>query len=359
MISKNRRIMSEKPRVTLADIAHTIGVTKMTVSNVINNRPGVSQATRLRVLEAIAETEYVVNVAARGLAGGRTNLIGMVVPRLGWPFVSEVVTGASSVAEAAGFDVAVFSTSDDREREKERVSLLRTLADGVLLVLPHTNEKQLGMLERSGVPVVTVATFGTYRVWADSYHGAVLATEHLLDLGHRRIAHIAGPEHLTVGREDVLERIKGYQDTLERAGIPFDPNLLVQGEFTRAGGYSATQHLMQRQNPPSAIFASNDQSAFGALEAARELNIRVPEDLSIIGFDDIPAATVTHPPLTTIRQPLQEIGERAMRMLLELMNHQNVLSREILLPTSLVVRQSTTPYISVKNVPNIKSNNFK
>lgn len=347
--------MSEKPRVTLADIAHTIGVTKMTVSNVINNRPGVSQATRLRVLEAIAETEYVVNVAARGLAGGRTNLIGMVVPRLGWPFVAEVVAGASAVAEAAGFDVAVFSTSDDGEREKERVSLLQTLADGVLLVLPHTNEKQLGMLERSGVPVVTVATLGTHRVWADSYHGAVLATEHLLDLGHRRIAHIAGPEYFTLGREDILERIKGYQDTLEGAGILFDPSLLVQGEFTREGGYSATQHLMQLQNPPSAIFASNDQSAFGALEAARELNIRVPEELSIIGFDDIPAATVTHPPLTTIRQPLQEIGERAMRMLLELMNHRNVISREILLPTSLVVRQSTAPYLSVKNSTHAKS----
>lgn len=336
--------MSEKPRVTLAHLASKLGVTKMTVSNVINSRPGVSPATRARVLEAIAESEYVVNVAARGLAGGKTNLIGLVVPRLGWPFVAEVVAGASHVAEAAGFDVAVFSTSDNGERERERVSLLRTLADGVFLVLPHSGEKQLRMLENSGMPLVTVSTLGAHRVWADSYHGAILATEHLLELGHTRIAHLVGPDQPSLGRDDITERLAGYRDTLEWAGIAFDKALVVQGHFTHQGGYGATLELLDLPEPPSAIFASNDQSAFGALEAARARGVQVPEVLSIIGFDDIPASSVTYPPLTTIRQPLQEIGERAMGMLLELMNHSELSSSEILLPTSLVMRASTAQY---------------
>ncbi|MFC4638405.1 LacI family DNA-binding transcriptional regulator [Deinococcus hohokamensis] len=323
--------------VTLADVARVAGVSKMTVSNVINNKPGMKEGTRARVQQAIERTGYVVNPAARALAGRRSNLIGVLTPRLNWPFVSEVLHGASLTAEAAGLNLAIFTTASSPALEREQATLLRTLADGVLLVIPSADEHPIF---GETVPVVTLGATGQRTVQVDNYAGAALATRHLLELGHRRVAHVRG-KHTAL--RDATEREAGFCASLHAAGVPVRPAYLMDGEFSEEGGERAARHLLSLPEPPTAIFAANDRSAIGVLRAAAALGRRVPHDLSVVGFDDIHAASVTDPPLTTIRQPLVQMGQRAAEVLIDLIRGAPPQNDHVVFPATLVVRQSTAP----------------
>lgn len=200
-----------KTTVTLADVAQTAGVSKMTVSNVINNKPGMTEKTRQRVQQAIKATGYVVNPAARALAGKRSNMIGVLTPRLNWPFVSEILHGASVTAEAAGLNLAIFTTASNAQLERERATMLRTMADGVLLVIPTEDEHSIF---RDAVPVVTLGAHGQRTVQVDNHAGGRLAAQYLTGLGHCRIAHITGQHS---HRPDAQEREEGFLAGLREA----------------------------------------------------------------------------------------------------------------------------------------------
>ncbi|PYE50570.1 LacI family DNA-binding transcriptional regulator [Deinococcus yavapaiensis] len=325
--------------VTIADVARVAGVSKMTVSNVINNKPGMTEETRERVRRAIEQTGYVVNPAARALSNKRlrSNLIGVLTPQLNWPWVAEILHGASTTAEAAGLNLAIFTTASNPALERERATLLRTLADGVLVVIPTADEQHIF---GNDIPVVTLGAYGQRTVQVDNHAGGYLATRHLVELGHTRIAHLAGKHDTTL--RDALDRQAGYHAALRDAGLSAPDAYLQQGEFSETGGELATRILLALPERPTAIFAANDLSAIGALRAASALGLRVPEDLSIVGFDDIHAAAVTDPPLTTVRQPLEEIGQAAVQLLIQLTRGQSA-DPHVRFPATLVTRGSTAP----------------
>ncbi|WP_216326941.1 LacI family DNA-binding transcriptional regulator [Deinococcus aestuarii] len=324
---------------TLADVARLAGVSKMTASNVINGKPGMSEATRQRVLRAVEQTGYVANPAARRLAGRRSNLIGVLAPRYGVPYVTELLHGALGAAEDAGMNLAVFTTSGRVSLERERAALLRTLADGVLLILPSGDEHQ--MFE-GAVPVVTAGSLSPYSVRGDNAHGGLLVARHLLALGHRRVAYIRGPETSRVHREESRARERGLRDGLREGGVDLSPPYVAAGDFTEAGGERAAHELLRLPEPPTAIFAANDSAALGVLRAAEGCGVRVPGELSVVGYDDVGAAARGRPPLTTVRQPLPEMGGAAVRMLLDLVRGVSP-APPPLFPTTLIVRDSTGP----------------
>lgn len=325
---------------TLADVARLAGVSKMTASNVINGKPGMSEATRQRVLGAVERSGYVGNPAARVLAGRSMNLIGVMAPVYNSPYVTELIHGASAAAEDAGTSLAMFTTSGNGALERERAALLRTMADGVLLILPSTDEPPVF---RGVVPVVTAGGVGEYTVQGDNAHGGRLAARHLLELGHRRIAHIRGATHIAINRQEALAREAGFLEAMAEAGVSVPPEYLVDGNFDEQAGEAAAETLLRLPTPPTAIFAANDGTAFGVLRAAERLGVRVPGDLSLVGFDDVTSSALTSPALTTIRQPLQEMGAAAVRMLLTLGRGMTPPEVHPLFPTSLIVRRSTAP----------------
>lgn len=332
--------------VTLADVATVAGVSKMTVSKVVNKQPGISEATRQRVLQAIEELGYTAHPSARALAGGRTNTLGVVVPSIEPQYISEVVRGADMVAYEAGLDLLISTTQEDTAHERQNVGrLTRGLVDGLLMVLPRSLERYAQALKQAHVPVVVVAaasgTMPFSLVDADHYGGARSAVTHLLELGHRRIGFIAGRLDTTAS----LERLRGYREGLLTAGLPFGPELIQQGNYLQQGGFAAAQALLDLPDRPTAIFAANDLSAFGVMEAVKDRGLRVPDDVSVIGFDDIPQAGQVHPALTTVRQPLVEMGAAGTRQLLNLLQGASSVTDRLVLPTELVIRASTAPVL--------------
>jgi LacI family transcriptional regulator len=326
--------------VTLADVARLAGVSKMTVSNVLNEKPGMTTTTRQRVLAAIAQSGYVVNTAARMLGGKRMNLIGVIAPRYSVPYVTELIQGASLAAEQAGMNVAVFTTSENASLERDRVALLRTMADGVLLILPSPGTH---LLFGPAVPVVMAGAAGPCSVQCDNEQGGRLAAQHLLSLGHRRVAHIRGAQ---VGEAHALEmqaREHGFRSVLQEAGVPLPGEYLLDGNSEEVGGERAAELLLALPRPPTAIFAANDSTAFGALRVAERLGVRVPRDLSVVGFDDVTSSALTTPALTTIQQPLQEMGAAAVQMLLDLGAGRRLPSPHLTFATTLIVRNSAAP----------------
>jgi LacI family transcriptional regulator len=338
--------------VTLSDVASIAGVSKMTVSNVINHKNGMSEETRQRVLRAIAQSGYVANSAARVLAGRSMNLLGVILPQFDSLYLNEILIGASIAAEKNGFDLAVFTTSSNIKRERERATLLRSLADGVLLLMPVADEHQIFM---NSIPVVTINAEGPYTIQADNKHGGQLAAKHLLELGHTRIAHIHFPnttinpkeDTVYIPRADVLERQQGFLETLQMAGITIPSEYLVDCNavdyWVEAAAQEAALQLLNLAEPPTAIFAASDEMAIGVLQAAQIMGLRVPEDLSVIGFDDAPRSANTNPPLTTVRQPLREMGAAAAQLLSNLARGETPAESHPCFPTSLVVRSSTAP----------------
>jgi len=336
--------VTKERRVTLKDVAQLTGVSAVTVSNVLNNQPNVSEATRASVRDALRRTGYIANLAARGLAGGRTNTLGMLVPDLSSQYMGEIVRGASDEARASGLEMLI-STASDIEWERKQVAFLRDITDGLLLLLPYTPDNLLLEIEKAGVPVVVIDHRGTQimlpSVSVNNYSGARAAATHLLALGHRRIGLVSGP----IGYGASAARLRGYKKALLAAGIPFDKTLVAGGDFRQPGGFKAAQKLLSLAEPPTAIFAANDLMAFGVMEAIKEHGLRVPDDISVMGFDDIPMASQVYPPLTTIRQPLYEMGVAAVRIMNAIRHRVKPLRDRVILPTELVER-ATTAHVS-------------
>jgi LacI family transcriptional regulator len=288
-------------------------------------------------MNAVKRTKYSVNLAAKGLAGRHTNMLGVLIPDLATQYMGEIVWGISQEARHNNIEMLI-STALDVTRERNQLSFLESITDGIILVLPHNTDDNL-KLSLNSKPVVMVDHRGSAiklpAIDVDNYTGGRIATEHLLSLGHKRIGFISGLFEASAAR------VRGYKEALVNAGIPFDQNLVVAGDFLQPSGFNATIELLALANPPTAIFAANDLMAFGALEAIKEHGLRVPQDISVIGFDDIPMASQVFPPLTTIRQPLAEMGRAAVRMMLAKLRGVEPPSNRITLATELVERAST------------------
>ncbi|UQN08951.1 LacI family DNA-binding transcriptional regulator [Deinococcus sp. QL22] len=340
MLSKN---VPAPAALTLNDVAQRAGVSPMTVSNVINGKQGVRAATRQRVLDAIAETGYRVNPMARMLAGGRNRIISVLTPQMNQPYASEVVQGAAGAAQRLDYDLIVMmSGSSD-------FSVMTQLSAGVLLIQPPSE----GYDPRSDLPshVVSVDGPSDYPLIVDNYGGACLAMQHLLVLGHTRIGFISGLQaepgviaaaHAAQSgqRNDAHERFRGYRESMASAGQRVLPEYVQHGDFTKASGERAAQVLLRLPTPPTALFVSGDAMALGAIHVAQDLGLQVPKDLSVVGFDDLPLAAAARPALTTVRQPLQQMGEAALELLVALAEHRPMVLPTPF-PTTLIQREST------------------
>ncbi|MFL5592005.1 MAG: LacI family DNA-binding transcriptional regulator [Ktedonobacteraceae bacterium] len=329
-------------RSTIAELAAQAGVSIPTVSRVLNGRPDVAPATRARIEQIIKESGYIRSSAAKGLRKGSSGIIDLVVPGLENPYVTEIVRGVEDALERTGLRLALSFTQDQALGERQWLEKIADRAtEGAILVLAHGQSSRLDELRQRGIPFVVVDHRGELgpdvpSVGATNWAGGRVAVEYLLSLGHRRIAMIAGPASLRCS----LDRIAGYRAALEAAGIPIDPELIRPGDFRLQSGYIQTSALLALPDPPTAIFAGNDLQAMGAYKALYLCNIHVPERMSVIGFDDIPLTTIVSPSLTSVRQPLFDMGRVATSMLLRLIAGERLDSCRVELPTTLITRES-------------------
>jgi LacI family transcriptional regulator len=333
-------IIPSPGRVTINDVARAAGVSVSTVSKVVNRRYDVAPATSQRVLGVVAELGYETSLVASSLRRRRTNVIGILVAEFE-SFSAELLKGVSAAASGTGYELLAYSgrVADESSTGWERRSLSRlagTLIDGAIIVTPTM------LTPTTSIPVVAIDPHsgpgGPSTIDSDNVGGARAATRHLIELGHRRIAHIRGRSDLASAQ---LREV-GYRESLAEAKIAFDPALVRDGGYQAALTAEAARELLTGPDRPTAVFAANDMSALGVMKVAGELGLRVPEDLSVIGFDDIPEAVRSLPPLTTVAQPLHDLGAQALRMLIELLDGHEV-PGHVQLPAELVVRASTGP----------------
>jgi LacI family transcriptional regulator len=328
---------------TIAQIAREVGVSAPTVSKVLNGRADVAETTRTKVEDALERAGYRRRRAAPPAAG--TGLIDLVFHSFGSVWSLGIIRGVEQAAAAARTSV-ILSELGGLHRPPQTwldATLLRPPV-GVLLVASGLSGGQRRQLVSRGIPFVVIDTDGEPPadvpvVGSDNWNGGLVAARHLLQLGHRHIAAISGPADMLCSRA----RIDGFRSAFEGSGVTFDPHLLRGGNFEVEAGYRAGRDLLDRADRPTAVFAGSDMQALGVLRAARDLGIRVPEDLSVVGYDDLPLAQWTTPALTTVRQPLEEMGSAAARMLFELADQQTPLSTRLNLGTDLVVRETTAP----------------
>jgi LacI family transcriptional regulator len=312
------------------------------VSRVLNNDPHVKPETRERVAHSIRRLGYTVNQQARNLAVGRSHIVGLLVPDLGTGYIGEIIRGIDEALAVARYDLMLYTTHRRKTKESAYVtSLTQGMTDGLLMVLPRDPQEYLISLRERHFPYVLIDHQGAGDVesaaGATNWQGGYDATQYLIDLGHRRIGFITGTLDLGCSRD----RLAGYEAALSAHQIPIDPQLIQEGDFNQPTGYQVAQALLDLAELPTAIFASNDVMAFGVMEAVRDRGLRIPEDISIVGFDNIPQAEHVSPQLTTIEQPLADMGREATRMLLALIQDPECPYRRVELPTSLVVRAST------------------
>jgi LacI family transcriptional regulator len=344
-VQTNAKRGKQGGRATIRDVARAAGVSVATVSRVINARPDVAPATRDAVLRAMRQHNFTTNRSARALSVGRTGLIGFTIPLLDENYFTAILSGAAEALYEQEMRAVICPTHHEHERE---VTLLERLmngtTDGAIILLPEETSSELRKLQEVGYPFVVadpreLLDEGIPAVSAAHFAGARAATDHLLRLGHRRIGLITGHPGWTATEE----RLNGYRAALVAAGLPVNPDLIVEGGFSTDRGQVAARRLLDLPEPPTAIFASNDNTAVATIRVASERGLRVPDDLSVVGFDDTELARTVFPALTTVRQPLAELGRTAVSLLNRLIDGQRVEALRVELATRLVVRESTAP----------------
>jgi LacI family transcriptional regulator len=330
----------------MKQVAERAGVSTSTVSHVINNTRVVSADVRERVLAIIAEMRYIPSAVARSLKNDKTHSIGMMVPNNSNPYFAELIQGIEDTAFKVGYNIILCNAYDD---PKKQAAYLRVLIekriDGLILVASGADDELALLLREQPVPIVLVdrevAGVEADFIEADHEKGGYLATKYLLELGHREIACVSGPIELPPSRD----RVVGYLRALKEAGQKFRLDYLVRSDFTSEGGFLAFQQLLALKKRPTAIFASNDLMAIGGICAASEAHIRIPDELSVIGYDDIALASYSTPRLTTMAQPKYAMGQLITNVLIDRIMGGHLPLRRELLQTSLMVRQSTAPLL--------------
>jgi LacI family transcriptional regulator, galactose operon repressor len=328
--------------ITMADVAKRAGVSKTTVSRVINGKGEINETTALRVRQVVEEMGYVPSAGAVGLARGHTRTLAMLVPSLMWPWMSDLLQGAVDVVESEGYGLLLFTCNrGDGSMRQFATQVSAKAFDGLLVVEPEGTIDYIAGLYGRGLPVVMIDDRAQRprfpSVATTNRSGAEDAAHHLLALGRRRPLVITGEARFGCTRE----RLAGFAEAFATGGQPIDPGLVVEGDFTVECGRLAVSRMLDAGIAFDSVFAHNDLSAAGALQAVREGGLNVPDDVAIVGFDDIPLAAHTEPPLTTVRQPLREMGEAAARMLISHFGETSLADVPTVIPTTLVIRGST------------------
>jgi len=330
---------------TIRDVARLAGVSTMTVSRVINSSGYTSQDTRTRVERAIAELGYVPNAVARHLRSKRTKTLALVLSDITNPFFTTIARGVEDVAGPRGFGVMFCNTDESESEEMDYLQMLiQRQVDGVLLVPAGNSVEPLRLLRAQGVPVVVldrrVNSRRVDQVRTDSVAGAYTLVRHLVELGHRRIAILTGRRIISTS----VDRVAGYQKALAEVGVDVDQSLVRYGGYGLAGGYRMAHEVLAASPQPTALFAANNFIAFGALQALHEAGLRVPEDISLVCFDDLPEEWLIDPFLTVVGQPAYEMGHRAAELLFERLDgDDSKTARAIVLPGEFIVRRSSAP----------------
>ena len=333
--------------VSIKDIARVAGVSHPTVSRALSDSPLVKRETRDRIQRLAREMGYSPDARARSLVKGRSNTLGVVVTTIADPFIAEVVQGIEIAAQDRNYTVILCNSNAEPEREIGAVETLHSKrVDGLLVASSRLGALYLEHLERLGVPVVLINNHNeqsgpyTFSLTVDNRAGGYQATTHLLEQGHRRIAYITGP----ADHSDDLNRLAGYRQALEAAGVAFDPALVIPGTGRAGGGRRALPCLLDLPDPPGAVFCYNDMTAIGLLQEAQAAGLRIPADLAVVGFDDIPFAAFVCPPLTTIAQPKFDMGRSAVEMALALMEAKNLPAAKFsnqVFQGALIIRESS------------------
>lgn len=329
--------------LTLDDIARLSGVSRSTVSRVINADPNVKERTRDKVQEVIQSLNFQPNMAARGLAAGSTRVIGLVIPQgvssiFSDPYFSLVIQGVSSACNHLGYSIMLWLAEPQYERKTIGQILNNSLIDGVIILAMLLDDPLIDHLFESNRPFMTIGRHPTNEkinyVDVDNRAGAYQAVSFAIRSGHHRVALIGGPRNMVSGQD----RYQGYLDALHEYGLPMMPELITEGDYSDAGGYEAMKRLLSFR--PDAVFAASDVMAFAAIRAIQEECLSVPEDIAIVGFDDIPPAATSKPALTTVRQPILQSGKIVAEMLIDRIEHPDPQSHCVILPTELVIRSS-------------------
>ncbi len=328
---------------TLEQIAEIAQVSRSTVSRVINNDPNVSDKTRTKVLDVIEKIHFQPNMAARSLAGGRTRIIGVVIPTsvsavFADPYFSLVIQGISNACNVRDHSIMLWLAEPEYERRTVRQVFSNKLLDGVIIASNVMDEPLLNSMLESDLPMVLIGRLPDQPnisfVDVDNQNSAREMVAYLLRLGYKRIGTITGPLNMIAGND----RLEGYKSALRQWNINLDNSLVIEGNFAEESGYTAMQRLLPRK--PEAIFCASDAMAVGALRAIREAGYCVPGDISLASFDDMPFAARTDPPLTTVRQPIIKTGAVAAETLINLIEHPSQAPCQVILPTELVIRAS-------------------
>ncbi|MBA2394881.1 MAG: LacI family DNA-binding transcriptional regulator [Ktedonobacteraceae bacterium] len=336
-------------RGTITSIASIAGVSIPTVSRVLHNHPDVAPETRKRVELVIEESGFIRNRVKQGLRRKSSGIVDMLIPDLNNPYSIEIVRGVEEVLSRTNLRLALSVTQDTLQLEQRWLTkiLNSEATDGAILVLLHGQQQCFDTLSKHKIPFVAIDQRGDLgldvpSVGTTNWFGGRLATEHLISLGHRRIAIITGPPSIRCSQD----RLAGYRATLDDACIPVDPALIRSGAFVQETGYDQACALLELPEPPTAIFTGNDMQAMGVYSAFRARGLRIPHDMSVIGFDDVPIASILSPSLTTVRQPLMEMGRVGTTMLLRLIAGEPLDSTRVELTTTLCVRASCMRYHS-------------
>jgi len=343
----NNNISPKKRRgVTIVDVARASGVSYTTVSRVLSGYEFVSETARTSVMKAVEDLGYVANLQARSLKGGRSQIIGLLVPNLDNGYVGTITQGIDQELARANYDLMLYTSHRHPGKESFYVNaIVNGLTDGLLLIAPLIPKTYLNELREHNYPYVLIDqtddSENSTVVESTNWQGAYDATRYLIQLGHTRIAFIQGSSAV----RSAIDRLQGYKAALADHDIFLREDLVIDGDYQQQTGYQTTKRLLQSVSlRPTAIFASNDLAAFGAMDAARECGLSIPDDISIIGFDDIPQASFVYPKLTTVRQPLEQMGQIAVKMLLEQIEDQSRPPQRVALATQLVIRDSCGPY---------------
>ncbi|MBZ0307993.1 MAG: LacI family transcriptional regulator [Anaerolineae bacterium] len=329
------------PSITILDVAREAGVSYSTVSRVLSGYEFVKETTRQKVMEAVERLGYVANQQARSLAGGKSRVVGLLVPGLDNGYIGEIARGIDEELTRFEYDLLLYTTHRDKGKEASySVRLAKGLADGLLLIVPFLTNAYIEKLKEQNFPYVLIdqldPTGQSSSVECTNWQGAYDLTRYLIGMGHRRIGFITG----LMGLRNAVDRLEGYRAALLDHGIAYVPELVYEGDYWQHGGYEGAVQLLNLPHRPTAIFASNDLSAFGVIEVARNQGLHIPEDISIVGFDDIPQASLVYPQLTTVAQPLNQMGRVGARLLIDQIEAPERPPGHVVLSTQLVIRNS-------------------
>ncbi|WP_062047700.1 catabolite control protein A [Bacillus sp. JCM 19034] len=328
---------------TIYDVAREAGVSMATVSRVVNGNPNVKPTTRKKVLEAIERLGYRPNAVARGLASKKTTTVGVIIPDISSIFFAELARGIEDIATMYKYNIILCNSDQNKEKEIHLINtLLEKQVDGIVFMGSQITDEHVTEFKRSPVPIVLAATFDQGKeipsVNVDYQQAAYDAITHLIDNGHKEIGMVSGALEDPVNG---YQKFMGYRKAIEEAGLPFNENLVKIGDYTYDSGIEAMNHFLDTDQKPTAIFVATDEMALGVIHGAQDRGLKIPEDVEIIGFDNTRLATMIRPTLSTVVQPIYDIGAVSMRLLTKYMNKEEVSDQTVVLPHRIELRQST------------------